>query len=68
VHGTNLSQDEFVTNHWSSAVRENAVDAVALQPDEITSENPLIYNYNMDWQRIYDEIVNLIRQKKSNEE
>jgi len=68
VHGSNLSQDEFVTHHWSSALRENAVDAVALQPDEVDSEKPIVYNYNMDWQRIYDEIVNLIRQKKSNEE
>ncbi|MEZ2320212.1 MAG: tetratricopeptide repeat protein [Microcoleus sp.] len=62
VHGTNLSQDEFVTNHWSSAVRENAVDAIALQPNEIDSENPIVYNYDMDWHRIYDEIVKIIRE------
>ena len=60
VYGTNYSRETFARCEFSAAVRENAVDAIPLLPDVFDS-NGWISEYDMDWHRIYDEVVKIIR-------
>jgi tetratricopeptide (TPR) repeat protein len=61
VYGTNYDRETFTRCEFSAAVRENAVDAIPLLPDMFDS-NGWISEYDMDWQIIYDEIVQIIRE------
>jgi tetratricopeptide (TPR) repeat protein len=59
VYGTNYSREIFSKCEFSVAVRENAVDATPLLPDVFDS-NGWLTEYDMDWRRIYEEVVKII--------
>ncbi|MCW6050391.1 tetratricopeptide repeat protein [Lyngbya sp. CCAP 1446/10] len=60
VHGTPYDKEQFSKCEFSGIFRENVVDAIPLLPDVFDS-NGWVNEYDMDWRRIYEEVVKIIR-------
>jgi len=60
VHGTPYNKEQFSKCEFSALVRENVVDAIPLLPDVFDS-NGWVSEYDMDWRRIYEEVVKIIQ-------